>query len=462
MQNKTINKWLNAYIVIIVKQFVNNIISKKYKFKSFITILFFCEIVNALQEHEVIKIAKELKIEESSLKKMFPSWQKIKNVQSLIDICSKRNIYWLSKNNISALSEVLLKANDVEYLKIKDKSVFNYIKLPISFFDSQIQPCCGLYDEKFILTIKNGLVFSDYGWIVLNKKWISDFIAQQYPLSFQIHELVKKKKYLKNAKKINGKVAVITGCCSETYGHWMSDILGRLILLENNGTEYDYLYVSLSSSFMKETFDLLEIPRSKILPPVDENIFIQADILIVPSLAIRRVPCESDPVLDRFGITHFWPKWLVYGVRSKFLSKINKNNDIYNFSKKIFISRKDASRRKIINEDEVFKIFEKQGFRRYVLGDLSLKEQIILFNQASHVAGINGSGLTNIMFCDVKAKVLEIFLHRPDAAFWNLAQELNLNYFLMNTVEMSIKKIDESVYVDIKRFNVPQNFWLSE
>lgn len=76
---------------------------------------------------------------------------------------------------------------------------------------------------------------------------------------------------------------------------------------------------------------------------------------------------------------------------------------------RIFISRQKASNgRHILNEDEVFNFFQKLGFKKYLLENITIAEQIELFYDAEIVVGAHGAGLTNIVFSE-KIKVLELF-----------------------------------------------------
>ena len=66
-------------------------------------------------------------------------------------------------------------------------------------------------------------------------------------------------------------------------------------------------------------------------------------------------------------------------------------------------------KRNLVNEREVFGFLQKEGFERYELTRLSVKDQIRLFSSASFVIGPHGAGIGNIIFCQEGTKVLEIF-----------------------------------------------------
>src|SRR4029077_17824980 len=62
--------------------------------------------------------------------------------------------------------------------------------------------------------------------------------------------------------------------------------------------------------------------------------------------------------------------------------------------RKIFISRADARVRRIINEAEVEAIVSRRGYEIVVAGEITAREQMRVFGEASHVVGVHGAGLT--------------------------------------------------------------------
>lgn len=75
---------------------------------------------------------------------------------------------------------------------------------------------------------------------------------------------------------------------------------------------------------------------------------------------------------------------------------------------KLFISRRDSSQRRLLNELEVEAELVSRGFISVVLSDYSVVEQIRLFSQAKIVVAAHGAGLTNLVFAPRGAMVVEI------------------------------------------------------
>lgn len=135
-------------------------------------------------------------------------------------------------------------------------------------------------------------------------------------------------------------------------------------MLKEQKVEYDWLYVSSDKKFQQETFVTLGFDLQKIIQPVCIFDSLQADELIVPSLPARRILDNTQQYRFESFLAYYYRDWVINYLRNKFLPLAEKIN--IEFSKKIFISRKDAMFRIVENEDEVFALFEKRGFVKYI------------------------------------------------------------------------------------------------
>lgn len=77
--------------------------------------------------------------------------------------------------------------------------------------------------------------------------------------------------------------------------------------------------------------------------------------------------------------------------------------------RRIYVSRADTRKRRLVNEAEIQALFEARGFEVVAPGTLGFENQVRLFAEAEMVAGVHGAGLTNILFSAPGTKVLEIF-----------------------------------------------------
>jgi capsular polysaccharide biosynthesis protein len=96
--------------------------------------------------------------------------------------------------------------------------------------------------------------------------------------------------------------------------------------------------------------------------------------------------------------------------------------------KRLYVSRSDASLRRLANERQVEAVLRSRGFTIVVPGALSLVEQIRLFKGAEAVVGPHGAGMTNIGFCRPGTRVLELMPGYIRLFMVRIAQGAGLDY----------------------------------
>lgn len=101
--------------------------------------------------------------------------------------------------------------------------------------------------------------------------------------------------------------------------------------------------------------------------------------------------------------------------------------------RRVWISRAQASRRTIRNEDELRPVLEKHRFEVVALERYSLREQIDLLQRSAIIAGLHGAGLTNMLFLPKQAKVVEIRRRDDDHSncYYAMASALSLDYYYL-------------------------------
>ncbi len=350
----------------------------------------------------------------------------------LININFIVSISYLSLNawhcDLISLQEIYKLDRRIECKDCFGEIPFKYNKLPFER-DHFLHPYKGKFLKSYIVTIPEGKVIGCDGSIIFDKKLVRDFVWQNCFILNSIWEEFQKK----NVIELSGCVAVLAQAGYTYYYHWMVEILGRLALLEMENISYDYIYVAYNKPFMKETLVLWGIDSSKIID-ASEDYILQAEKLIVPSLIAQ---AHTNGIAR---LTHYIPQHILMYVKNKLLIGYQKYPHNFNFAKKVFISREDATARKMLNEQEVFQYFEKYGFKKYVLGHMSIVEQIALFQGADIIIGSLGSGMTNVIFCNPGVKIFDIFQRRCDCTIFYMCQTLGLEYHPIKTMDF----IDEN------------------
>jgi capsular polysaccharide biosynthesis protein len=111
-------------------------------------------------------------------------------------------------------------------------------------------------------------------------------------------------------------------------------------------------------------------------------------------------------------------------VQSIVLRSRGLDDSLHGPGAKLFV-RRDGGRggRALLNQDEVEAWCARYGYSSIDPGMLSLEEQIILFSQATHIVGVEGAALANLVFATKAQRVL--ILASPvtwfEQFFWDLS-----------------------------------------
>ncbi|MGD1803881.1 glycosyltransferase 61 family protein [Dapis sp. BLCC M126] len=257
-------------------------------------------------------------------------------------------------------------------------------------------------------------------------------------------ELISSPSELPTIYNIEGTVAFLSiKWGKNNYFHWMFDIITRIYLLRLSNLKIDKIVVNeCNEKFQLETLESLGISQDKIIE--SENYpYIKAEQLLVPSFSY------SDGKYLRI------PKWGCDFLRNSFLPEETKEK-IYHQTKRIYLSRKQASRRKVINEEKVINFLEKFGFESIALGSISVAEQAVLLASAKFVIAPHGAALTNLVFCNPGTKVIEIFA--PDYLvkyYWIVSNVCGLEYYYLLGEQFEEKSPSEpakkNIFVDLQK-----------
>lgn len=319
----------------------------------------------------------------------------------------------------------LVRHNRATYQLIEDTTSFSFQRLQLSLGDD-IQPYQGAWEPIFIATIPHGRVHSLNGWVTIDNCYIKELIWRNNLDYLNGVARVSESQL----RKVSGRVVVLAQMVAHSnYYHFLYEVLGRLSVIESQGIKYDWLYVPCNKAWIKELLQLWGVDFSKIIQPMGDGYYIEADELIIPSFLVNTC-FEKEP---DFG-GYLRPN-IIVTIRNKLVNAANNIESSQIYAKKIFISRKDASIRRVTNEDEVFEFFKAKGFVRYEPGKLSVVEQIKLFAQAEIVVAVHGASSINMIFCKQGTKYIELFQALRDGTFSFLAQTMHMNYTAVQTAE---------------------------
>lgn len=205
----------------------------------------------------------------------------------------------------------------------------------------------------------------------------------------------------------------ITDSWSLGYFHWLSDALPRLWAAKNH---FDGHVVLLPSAyrrlgFVRESLDLLEIPFTYF----NAKRKLGVDDLLIPGHVTETGHFNSE---------------VMGQLRNFFLTKAGNANQF----RKLFLSRRKAETRRLLNENEFEQLTAEYGFQTVFLEDMTFLQQIRLLNEASVIIGVHGAGLTNMLFMNPGTRMVEL-RRKEDShnnCFFALASALDIQYYYLS------------------------------
>ncbi|WP_175416370.1 DUF563 domain-containing protein [Natrinema versiforme] len=223
------------------------------------------------------------------------------------------------------------------------------------------------------------------------------------------------------------------------YFHWLFDHLPKLEGVERyeeeTGESVTIILPPSPSQWMKESLRHVGYTSNNWIEWEWEHA--STEKLLVPSL--RR----SRDILDPTAV--FWLRNRVFS------NSPSSNCDNDEFSRRIYVSRRDATTRKVINEVELMNAIRKYGFELYVPGKLSFQDQVQLYSQADMVVGPHGSNLANIVFSS-DTDIIE-FSYEPigSACYHGISEILDIDYRFVTAknkggdIRVDVEKIEEAI-----------------
>lgn len=261
-----------------------------------------------------------------------------------------------------------------------------------------------------ILTIPNAMATKLGGNLTRDGKLITTFLQPidgKPPLK---HDLFRfsLKRFFPKVLHTQEPVATLAAGWQGAFYHWIYDVLPRLHLLEKSGASFNKIYVEASTPFQKESLALLGLGAERLINAKDyEAVFTPQ--LVVPSIA------ETPRT------------WGCQYLRDRFLPLLSKRKPM-----RLYVSRNDAERRRILNEEEALPLLKKYGYQKVELSALTFKEQMELFYSAERVVGPHGAGFSHLAFCQPGTPFLEIFSPAyVNICYWHVSCRVGLPYFYL-------------------------------
>lgn len=203
------------------------------------------------------------------------------------------------------------------------------------------------------------------------------------------------------------------------YFSWVTESLPRILEVRHRHKE---LTLILPESYSKLSFVMKSL---ELFPDLKHE--------IIPDGIHMKIPKIVIPELKPFTYT-FDPDTM-QKYRAQMWAYIkNMQFDIPTFDK-IYVSRKKAKNRKLLNEKDVLNLLSEYGFQEVTFEKYSFYEQVYLMRNCKVLTGVHGAGFANIAFMSDNTALIELIKEyssykeeRP--SYWRLCSALNIDYYI--------------------------------
>lgn len=258
------------------------------------------------------------------------------------------------------------------------------------------------------LDLRTGLVCTAQGEIIL-ESGVDAYRIKGSPFYGRLKQASKQLK--------GGCYTSIWSTFTHNHGHWLIECLPRLYALQQfTDRPFEILMPSGMSFLQQETLAAC-VPEGMTVRIIDRSATIKAADYLFPSYATSGT---AGYLLSSEHVTFM--REAMY--RKYKLSRPRKRTN------RIFISRKNAAYRRILNEHEVIACLSTYGFKSYELEKMPFAQQVELFYDAKVVVSPHNAGLANLLFAE-DARVLEVFAFAPEPTFFLTAKSAGHKYFFM-------------------------------
>lgn len=229
------------------------------------------------------------------------------------------------------------------------------------------------------------------------------------------------------------------------YYHWLNETIYRLWVIKEAA---DQMVLLLPSQDQLSKFALDSL-----------SIFTFKSIVYIPpgkSALVRKLclPAQK-PKMENYN------RAALLEIKTLFLNYANSRNKHFYVNERIFVSRRNSSRRKILNEDEVIATLSDYNFSVIYTEDYTFLEQIAIFSQVKYLTGNHGAGLTNMLFMPADSIIFEFHkrktnpIRHQNLLYWYMADALGHKYYQQICEPKDINELffSADIIVDIELLN---------
>lgn len=191
---------------------------------------------------------------------------------------------------------------------------------------------------------------------------------------------------LPEPEHVSGRVVVANNWQPHNFYHWLVEIAPRIAAVHLAGLDVAGYLVDHQCGYQRRVLELLGIPPSLWIQP-HSRLHLTADQLLWVSQ-----PGET-------LLRHF-----IQMLEPAILAMVDPKPQ-----RLLYISRRKASHRRLVNERALEQGLEKLGFATHCFEDIPFERQAALMREASVIVTVHGSALANAMFARPGTRIVEIY-----------------------------------------------------
>jgi capsular polysaccharide biosynthesis protein len=238
----------------------------------------------------------------------------------------------------------------------------------------------------------------------------------------------------------------------------------KFIFLPDRGhiNIYHFLFYMVGNLYrLKTEPEIIALNISQQLQDKNSFIFVILQTLYPNTKIIHSETCPSNfSILDQDPepTTREEPvnEHIYNFLRSKLLTAIEEHIPSVVHTN-IYISRKNNSKRCLLNEEDFNAFLLKHNFKTLILEDMHIFDQMAAFNRAKNIISIHGAALSNIIVCRPQTRIIELCSPKMTCLqhFSHIAKSLQLNNYTQytNVKEQTDNYYESNLYIDIEKIS---------
>ena len=237
-------------------------------------------------------------------------------------------------------------------------------------------------------------------------------------------------------RKVKLRIKTTYYCCinelSDNFFHWFTEVIPKMIFVNSNSKSIIF-YIP----FPLKEYQLVSLDACSL-----RFIVAKSDVTIFRKLKV---------VENLYKFPGYYHPALILQT-SQLIKNAFRPGKTEN--RKIYVTRKNASRRKIINEDEIIGILIKQGFEIFDFDLINFKQQVEIIRSTSILVSLHGAALTNMLFMNRGSTIIEFLPKKVinDKCYFILAGTMNHHYYYVSCDMNGSSHITSDFQVDTVEF----------